>query len=62
MPFCFAGPDAKLDVIQPGGRESAGLLDVRVQHGKEAMDVSLPAHMLRGSIKLRVGWIDAYRR
>lgn len=62
MPFCFAGPDNKLDVIEPGGRESAGFLDVRVHHGKEAMDVTLPANMLRGSTKLRVAWIDAYRR
>ena len=63
MPFCFAGPDSdKLDVIQPGGREAAGLLDVRVRHGKEGMDVTLPAHMLRASTKLRVAWIDAYRR
>src|SRR5262249_25180448 len=62
MPFCFAGPDAKLDVIEPGGREAAGFLDVRVHHGEEAMDVTLPAHMLRGSGKLRVAWIDAYRR
>jgi hypothetical protein len=62
MPFCFAGPDAKQDVIQPGGRDSAGLLDVRVHHEKEAMDVTLPAHMLRGSAKLRMAWIDAYRR
>jgi hypothetical protein len=63
MPFCFAGPDSdKLDVIQPGGREAAGLLDVRVRHGKEAMDVTLPAHMLRGSTRLRVAWIDAFRR
>jgi hypothetical protein len=62
MPFCFAGSDAKEDVIQPGGRESAGYLDVRVHHAKEAMDVTLPAHMLRGSTKLRVAWIDAFRR
>ena len=62
MPFCFAGPDDKLDVIEPGGRESAGFLDVRVHHTKEAMDVTLPANMLRGSTKLRVAWIDAYRR
>ena len=63
MPFCFAGPDSdKQDVIQPGGRESAGFLDVRVHHGKEAMDVTLPANMLRGSTKLRVAWIDAFRR
>src|SRR5438552_3781184 len=48
MPFCFAGPDSdKQDVIQPGGRESAGFLDVRVHHAKEAMDVTLPANMLR---------------
>jgi hypothetical protein len=62
MPFCFAGPDAKLDVIQPGGREAAGFLDVRVHQTKEAMGVTLPAHMLRGSAKLRLAWIDAYRR
>ena len=63
MPFCFAGPDSeKQDVIQPGGREAAGLLDVRVRAGKAAMDVTLPAHMLRGSTKLRVAWIDAFRR
>jgi hypothetical protein len=63
MPFCFAGPDSdKLDVIQPGGREAAGFLDVRVRHGKEAMDVTLPSHMLRGSSKLRMAWIDAFRR
>ena len=63
MPFCFAGPDSdKRDVIQPGGRESAGSLDVRVHHEEQAMDVTLPAHMLRGSTKLRLAWIDAYRR
>ena len=63
MPFCFAGPDSdKQDVIQPGGREAAGLLDVRVRAGKEAMDVTLPAHLLRGSSKLRLAWIDAFRR
>ena len=62
MPFCFAGPDEKLDVIEPGGREGAGLLDVRVHHAKEGMDVTLPAHMLRGATKLRLAWIDAYRR
>jgi hypothetical protein len=63
MPFCFAGPDSdKQDVIQPGGREAAGFLDVRVRHKKEAMDVTLPAHMLRGSTRLRVSWIDAFRR
>ncbi len=62
MPFCFAGPDEKLDAIEPGGREAAGLLDVRVQHAKEGMDVTLPSHMLRGSTKLRMVWIDAYRR
>lgn len=63
MPFCFAGPDSdKRDVIQPGGREAAGLLDVRVRHAGEAMDVTLPAHMLRGSTRLRVAWIDAFRR
>ena len=62
MPFCFAGPDAAQDVIEPGAREAAGLLDVRVRPGKEAMDVTLPANMLRGSTKLRVAWIDAYRR
>ena len=62
MPFCFAGPDDKLDVIEPGARESAGFLDVRVRHGEEALDVTLPAHMLRGSGRVRVAWIDAYRR
>jgi hypothetical protein len=63
MPFCFAGPDSdKQDVIQPGGREAAGFLDVRVLHKNEAMDVTLPAHMLRGSTRLRVAWIDAFRR
>jgi hypothetical protein len=62
MPFCFAGRDVKLDVIEPGGREAAGFLDVRVRDGKEALDVTLPANMLRGSGRLRVAWIDAYRR
>lgn len=62
MLFCFAGPDAKLDVIEPGGRDAAGFLDVRVHHTKEAMDVTLPAHMLRGSTRLRFDWIDAFRR
>ena len=62
VPFCFAGSDDKLEVIEPGRRESAGSLDVRVRDGKEGMDVSLPANMLRGSTKLRVAWIDAYRR
>lgn len=62
MPFCFAGPDAARDVIEPGAREAAGSLDVRVRHAKEAMDVTLPAHMLRGSTRLRVAWIDHFRR
>src|SRR5262249_34290244 len=62
MRFCFTGPDVNQDVIEPGGREPAGYLDVRVQAGKEGMDVTLPAHMLRGSGKVRVTWIDAYRR
>jgi hypothetical protein len=62
MPFCFAGPDVKLDVIEPGGREAAGVLDVRVRRGEEGLDVTLPANVLRGSGKLRVAWIDAYRR
>jgi hypothetical protein len=62
MPFCFAGPDVKQDVIEPGGRKAAGLLDVRVHHREAALDVTLPAHMLRGSGKLRVAWIDAFRR
>ena len=48
-------------MIEPGAREWAGLLDVRVHHAKEGMDVILPAHMLRGSTKLRMAWIDAYR-
>jgi hypothetical protein len=62
MLFCFAGPDPAQDVIEPGGRDSAGFLDVRVRRTDEAMDVTLPAHMLRGSAKLRVSWIDAFRR
>jgi hypothetical protein len=63
MPFCFAGPDSdKRDVIQPGGRTAAGLLDVRVRRTEAVMDVTLPAHLLRGSTRLRVAWIDAYRR
>ena len=62
MLFCFASPDEKSDVIEPGAREAAGLLDVRVDRGMKAMDVTLPAHMLRGSGKLRVTWIDAFRR
>jgi hypothetical protein len=62
MPFCFAGPDVTQDVIQPGGRDAAGFLDVRVRRTEEAMDVTLPAYMLRGSSKLRMSWIDAFRR
>ena len=62
MPFCFAGPDDKVDVIEPGGREAAGFLDLRVHHGKAALDVTLPANMLRRSSNLRLSWIDAYRR
>lgn len=62
MPFCFAGPDVTQDVIQPGGRDAAGLLDVRVRRTDAAMDVTLPAYLLRGSGKLRVSWIDAYRK
>lgn len=62
MPFCFAGPDPKLDIIQPGGRDAAGFLDVRVRQADEALDVTLPAHLLRGSGKLKVAWIDNFRR
>jgi hypothetical protein len=62
MMFCFAGPDPAQDVIEPGGRDSAGLLDVRVRRTEEGMEVILPANMLRGSGKLRVSWIDAFRR
>jgi hypothetical protein len=62
MPFCFAGPDDRRDVIEPGGRQAAGSLDVRVRRADDAMDVTLPANMLRGSTRLRVAWIDAFRR
>ena len=43
------------------GREAAGF-NVRVHQAKEAMDVTLPANVLRGSGNLSLSWIDAYRR
>jgi hypothetical protein len=62
MPFCFVGVDGKSDAIEPGGAEAAGLLDVRVHRGERGLDVTLPAHVLTGSGKLRLSWIDALRR
>src|SRR5262245_45607836 len=62
MPFRFLGADGKFDAIEPGGPEAAGFLDVRVHRVEGGMDVTLPANVLRGSGKLRLSWIDAYRR
>jgi hypothetical protein len=62
MPFRFVGADRPLDAIEPGGDEAAGYLDVRVHPGDGGLDLILPANMLRGSDKLRITWIDAYRR
>ena len=42
--------------------EAAGLLDVRVHLGEGGLDVTLPANLLKGSDKLRLTWIDAFRR
>jgi hypothetical protein len=62
MPFCFVGADGKSNAIEPGGAKAAGFLDVRVHRGEWVLDVTLPANVLRGSGKLRLSWIDAFRR
>ncbi|MBN9518213.1 hypothetical protein J0H58_06795 [bacterium] len=62
MRFCFVGADGGQDVIEPGGAEPAGYLDVRVRPGADGLDVTLPANLLRGSRQLRLSWIDAFRR
>jgi hypothetical protein len=62
MPFCFMGADGKADAIQPGGSVAAGRIDVRVERKEAGMDVILPVNLLTGSGKLRVSWIDNFRR
>jgi hypothetical protein len=55
--FCFLGADKK-------GRSNApptGTLNVRVEVGKDALDVTLPSCLLIGSSQFELSWIDAYR-
>ena len=39
-----------------------GYLDVRVERKEAGLDVTLPANLLTGSAKLRLSWIDEFRR
>jgi hypothetical protein len=47
----------------PGGHYvTSGTLRIRVEPGKEGVDITLPANLLAGSRQVSLGWIDAFRR
>jgi hypothetical protein len=62
MRFCFLSADGKPEAIEKGGATPAGLLDVTAVERDGAVEVTLPANLLTGSGKVKVSWIDAYRR
>ena len=54
--------DLRKAVIDPGARESAGLLNVQVVSHNGALEVTLPACLLIGNSQVELDWIDAYRQ
>ncbi len=62
MPFCFVGPNTKPDALDDGNNAPAGFLDVSVKETDAGLEVNLPANLLRGNTKVKLSWIDAFRR
>lgn len=62
MRFCFVDPHGKPDAIQPGEAEPAGHMAIRVTPGEKSLEVTFPPHLLRGSTRVTLRWIDAFRR
>ncbi len=54
MPFKFAAGEGKYGDV-------AGKLTIVVVKKKEAMELTLPEHLLRGAEWVELSWIDAYR-
>jgi len=60
--FCFLDAKKTPAAIEPGKRESAGMLNVVVEKRADAFEVTLPACLLIGSTQVELSWVDEFRR
>ena len=63
VPFYLKDAGGKIDIPDPAkAGDRAGELNVAVGEREEGMGLVLPANLLAGSKRLRVTWVDAFRR
>lgn len=54
MPYSVVNKDGKF--------EPKGTADVQVKEGKEGIEVTLPANLLRDTKKVELSWVDVFRQ